>query len=174
MKEEHILVRPLLPASLNVLNNPSEFEETSQNVHPDPSGGAGVLPGPPGDLGVTNPPDEHISSQENSLNSETLHSETGIDILPEDQKQQKLLNEDPPSIFLTENALPGVKDEVDVAPLPEERESLGASRDASTNLLGGIPSTNVQVRDFFSVYAPCHRFHLIYSHPQYYRRKYHC
>ena len=153
----------------------SELEETSQNVHPDPSGGAGILPGPPGDFGVAIPPDERISSQENSLNSETLHSETGIDILPEERKQQKLLNDDPPSSFMTENALPGVKDEVDVAPLPEERESLGASRDASTNLLCGIPSTNVQVRDFsLSVYAPCHRFHLIYSYSQYYRRKYHC
>ena len=136
---------------LLLFNIPFELEETSQNVHPDSSGGAGILPGPPGEFGVAILPDERISSQENSLNSEILHSET-TDILPEERKQQKpILNDDPP--FMTENALPGAKEEVDMTPLPEERESLGASRDASTNLLCDIPSTKVQVWGF-SQYTP--------------------
>ena len=131
-----------------LFNIPSE--ETSQNVHPESSGGAGIFPGPPVELGIAIPPDEHISSQENSLNPETLHSNT--DILPEERRQQNpFLNDHP--LVMTENTFPEVKEEVGVAILPEERKSLGESRDASTSLLRGIPSTKVQVRDF-SQYTP--------------------
>lgn len=124
------------------------FEEIFQNEYAEPSGGAGIPPGPPVEFGVAVPPDELTLPQESSLNSETLHSETPIATLPEDRRQQDpVLNDAPPST--TENPLPGVKEEVGVAPLPEERKSDKASRDASTRLLRGIPSTKVQDRDFF-------------------------
>jgi hypothetical protein len=90
-------------------------------VHQESSGGAGVLPGPPGESGVAIPPDERISSQENN---------PATAILPEERRQQNLsLNDDPPS--MTENALPGVKEEAGKSP--------GASIDASVSLLRGIP-----------------------------------
>ena len=131
-------------------------------MHSESSDGAGILPGPPGEIGVAIPPDERISSQENDLNSETLHSETetgtGIAILPEERGQQNLFsNDDLPS--MTEKVSPGVKEEVGVALLPEERKSLGASKDASTSLLRGIPAT----KGPFLVYVACHRFRLIFS-----------
>lgn len=116
-------------------------------MHPESSGGASIPPGPPSEHGVTIQPDERISSQENGLNSETLHPETGTANLPEEQRQQQLsLNDDPPST--TEDALPGVKEEVGLAHLPEGRKSLEANEDASSGLLRGIPSTNLQDRAF--------------------------
>ena len=107
-------------------------------MHPESSGGAGISPGPPGEFGVAIPPDEHT---ENSLNLETLHSETGSAmILPEERSQQNLFSNDDP-LYVTETDVPGVKEEVGVELLPVERESLGANRYASTSLLRVIPST---------------------------------
>jgi len=106
------------------LNEGGAHPETSQNEHPESSDGAGILPGPADEFGVAIPPDERISSQENTINSET-HSETAIPTLPEDQRQQVLNDASP---LMTENASPGVK-EVGMAPLPEEKKSVGASRD---------------------------------------------
>ena len=150
-------------------------------MHPESSDGAGTLPGPPDEFGVAIPPDERIIlSQENGLNSETLHSETDIAILPEEQRQQNFsLNDDPHS--MTENGLSGVKEEVGVALLPEERKS-----DASIINLFSIPSTkSTWTRTFlrirrlpqvpphllpfplFPTKIPllAHRMHLIRSYP---------
>lgn len=112
------------------------------------SGGAGALPGPPGEFGVAVLPDECVSSRPNL---EDLHSETGIAILPEERRQQNLPSHDDHSPFVTEKrstggvgTLPGDKEEAGVALLPEERKSLGASTDnASTRLLHGTPPIKV-------------------------------
>ena len=109
------------------------YSEASQNEHPESSGGAGIHPPGP-ESGIAIPPDERVSSQENNLNSETLHTETAIVILPEDRKQQNPILNDVP-LVMTENDLPGVQKEVGVALLPEERKSVDSSRDASTDLL---------------------------------------
>ena len=155
-------------------------EETSQSTHPDSSSGAGILPGPPGEIGVVIPPDEHISpptseytspstSHNHGPNPEILRSETGIAILPEERRQQNLPSHDDDPPFATEKGksvstggvgvLPGDKEEVGVALLPEERKSLvgtvdGASTDASTRLLRGTPSTSVQDRDISQYTLP--------------------
>jgi hypothetical protein len=122
----------------------------SQETHLESSGGVGVLPGPLGEFGVAIPPDERISSQKHDPNSETLHSGTGIAILPEERRQQNLPSHDDDPPFVTENsstggvgALPGDKEETGVALLPEERKSLGASN----GLLGGGASSPTEVKD---------------------------
>ncbi|KAF8815261.1 hypothetical protein BYT27DRAFT_7334025 [Phlegmacium glaucopus] len=146
-------------------------EETSQNTHPNSSIGAGVLPGPPGEFCIAMTPDERISPPtpeytspptSHGPKSDTVRSETGIAILPEERRQQNLPSHDDEPSFATEKgksvstggvgALPGDKEEVSVALLPEEGKSLvgtesGASTDVSTRLLRGTPSTIVQDRD---------------------------
>ena len=137
----------MLPVSLKELPIDIHSEETSQNEHPDSSDGVGVLPGPPSEFGVAMLPDERKSSQENTPNAGTLHSETATANLPEDRTQQPLNDSHP---LMTEKALPEVKEEVGTAPLPDERKSDGASKDASIGLLRDMPSTKMQNRDFFS------------------------
>ena len=118
-------------------------EETSQNVHPESSDGAGILPGPPDEFGVSILPDER---QNHTPALEALGSETGI----EERRQQNL-----PSLDVIEKssaggvgALPGNKEEVGVALLPGERKSVGAS----TTLL--LPSTKAQNGDISSTGPP--------------------
>lgn len=134
-------------------------EEISQNVHPGSSDGAGILPGPPGEFGVATLPEERVSSptsQNHGPNSEPLLSESGFAILPEERRQQSLPSHDDDPPFATEmgdlptggvGTLPGDKEEVGVALLPEERNSrsgseCGASTDASTRPLHGDGDTS--------------------------------
>lgn len=116
--------------------------------------GTGIPPGLLGD-------DQHISSQtpertstptcqQPGPNPETMSSETEIAILPEERRQHQLPSHDDDPLFATKideslstggvGALPGGKEEVDVAVLPDERKSPvgsvnGASTDASTRTL---------------------------------------
>jgi hypothetical protein len=100
----------------------------------------GDLPGPPDEFGVAIPPDERISSQEkNTLNSQTLHSETAM----AEDRSQHLSND--ASTLMTENALPKEKK---VPHLPEEKKSVGANRDATA--LPAVSNENTTASSTYS------------------------
>jgi hypothetical protein len=128
-------------------------EETSQNCeHPESSGGVGDLPGPPDEFGVAIPPDERMSSQENILHPESA--------MAKDQSQH-LSNDATP-----QNDSPKEKE---VPHLPEERESVGASSDASTSLLSWY---NLELTYRTGTFFPF--FPSDDSPSHYFRRKFHC
>lgn len=152
LKEAHAIF-------FSIVHHASLPSEASQNMHPSSSGGVGNLPGPPDEPGVAILPEERVhssTSQYEGPNSEILHSETGLAILPEERHVPS--HDDPP--LATKNdqplstdgvgSLPGSNEEVGVALLPEERNSLAgslASTDASTNSLRDTSSNKVWDRD---------------------------
>lgn len=149
-------------------------EETSQNYHPSTSGGVGVLPGPPGEIGVAILPDEHEGGKSvdttdvtnhphtdpsSHLTGETSHDDTS---LSEERRLESLPSHDDETKGRLGKsggvgALPGSVDESNVVLLPDERNQSGekatscsstidnASTDASTRTLPGSHQDGGQV-----------------------------
>ncbi|TFK40159.1 hypothetical protein BDQ12DRAFT_664666 [Crucibulum laeve] len=157
-------VRGYMPIGNNNTNTTTQnslpSSETSQNYHPSSSGGAGTLPGPPGEQGVATLPDERLAPGHTSedVTAAAAHTtptnlaggvgdlpgsstETGVAKLPEERRQEGL-----PSHDMT--GLPGKKDETGVAKMPEEKQK--ERDDAHGVLRDAIQSTSAPDAPYLS------------------------
>lgn len=153
---------------MNTKTLPSE--EISQNYHPSTSGGVGVLPGPPGEIGVAVLPDEREGGEPDTSMTDVINTSNNTDPSshltlhddeksPEERRLESLPSHDDDSKGRLGKsggvgALPGSVDEPSVVLLPEERNQKAtsysstinnASTDASTRTLRGSHQDGGQV-----------------------------